>query len=76
MSGCALILVKYLRKNSPNSKGSHNVEIITSLRLTGRDMFFVVHCGPEVLAFTIGQNGAVLMGKWSYDDWTKTKTDG
>ena len=72
MSVCAFVLVKYLRKNNLNLKGSRNVEILTSLRLTGRDMFFVVHCGPDVLAFTVGQGGAVFMGKWSYDDWTKT----
>ncbi|MBQ9904575.1 MAG: hypothetical protein IJM47_07300 [Synergistaceae bacterium] len=69
MSACGFVLVKYFRKNNPNAKVSRNVEVITSLRLTGRDMFFVVRCGPDVVAFTLGSQGACFMGRWSYDQW-------
>ena len=69
MSACAFLFVKYFRKNNLNSKGSHNVEIITSLRLTGRDIFLVVHCGPDVIAFTVGPQGSCLMGRWSVEQW-------
>lgn len=72
MSLCALILVKFYRKHSPNAKSAANVEIISSLRLTGRDIFLVVRCGPDVLAFTLGNGGSHLMGRWSYEDWLKS----
>lgn len=75
MSICAAVLVKYMKKRGINAEGSKNVEIISSLRLTARDIFFVVHCGPDVVAFTLGAGGACFMGRWSYDDWTKSQTE-
>ncbi|MBQ9566097.1 MAG: hypothetical protein IJU98_10965 [Synergistaceae bacterium] len=35
----------------------------------GKDVFFVVRCGPDVLSFTLGGGGACLMGRWSYEEW-------
>ena len=73
MSLGALILVKFYRKHNPNAKSASNIEIISSLRLTGRDIFLVIRCGPDVIAFTIGSGGACLMGRWSYDEWVKSE---
>ncbi|MBQ3402897.1 MAG: hypothetical protein IJG65_05960 [Synergistaceae bacterium] len=72
MSICAVVLVKYLKKHSINGKSAQNVEIISSLRLTAGDIFFVVHCGPDVIAFVSGSHGTCLMGRWSYEKWTET----
>ena len=69
MSACAWILVKYAKKHNPQLNGSGGTEILTSLRLTGRDMFFVVRCGPDVIAFTVGPAGSCVMGRWSYHEW-------
>lgn len=45
------------------------VEVLSSLPL-GKGVFFVVRCGPDVLAFTLsGSGGACLMGRWSYEEW-------
>ena len=44
------------------------MEILASLPL-GKDVFFVVRCGPDVLAITSDPGGARLMGRWSYDRW-------
>ena len=66
MSACAYVMVRYFTQEA---------EILTSLRLTGRDIFFVVRCGPDVIAFTLGPGGACLMGRWSYEDWCKAKPD-
>lgn len=76
MSLCALLLVRYskkyqLRRNSTSA----NVEILTSLRLSARDIFFVVHCGPDVIAFTLGPGGTCLMGRWSYEEWNKSESE-
>ena len=75
MAVCAFVFVKYMKKHSINAGGTSNVEVITSLRLTARDIFLAVHCGPDVIAFTLGPNGACLMGRWSYEEWTKSQSD-
>ncbi|MBQ7220078.1 MAG: hypothetical protein IJS28_03765 [Synergistaceae bacterium] len=73
MSACAYFLVRYAKKNRITLNGTNEAEILTSLRLTGRDIFFVVRCGPDVIAFTVGAQGTCLLGRWSYDDWLKSK---
>lgn len=60
------------------TSGSPAVEILASLSL-GKDVFFVVHCGPDVIAFTSGTSGVVPLSKCKYDDWindSKNKNDG
>lgn len=74
MSVCAYFLVRYARKHNPQLNGTGSTEILSSLRLTGRDVFFVVKCGPEVIAFTVGQGGTCLLGRWNYDDWLEATT--
>ena len=67
----AVIFVRYMRKNG-HVNNSENVKIISSLRLSSRDNFFVLKCGNYVLAFVISaNNGTRLLGKWTYDDWIK-----
>ena len=76
MSVCAFFLVRYAKKNNITLNGTRDAEILTSLRLTGRDVFFVVRCGPEVIAFTVGPGGACVMGRWNYDEWLEAKHSG
>ena len=73
MSACAYFMVKYFRKHNINLNGTNEAEVLTSLRLTGRDIFFVVRCGPDVIAFTVGQGGTCLLGRWNYDEWREAK---
>ena len=47
------------------------VKILSSLRLTGRDMFFVVLRGHDVIAFVLTQTGACPLGRWNYKEWLK-----
>lgn len=75
MSACSYFLVRYFKKNNITLNGTREAEILTSLRLTGRDIFFVVRCGPDVIAFTLGPGGACLMGRWSYEDWCRSKDE-
>ena len=75
MLACACILVRYFKKNNSTLSGTREAEIITSLRLTGRDIFFVVRCGPDVIAFTVGNAGTCLLGRWSCDEWQKSKSE-
>ena len=75
MSACAYILVRYLKKKNITMNGTRGAEIVASLRLTVRDVFFVVRCGPDVLAFTVGPQGTCLLGRWSYDEWREANDD-
>ena len=75
MSAFAFVLVKFTKRKNLNAKDSRNVEIITSLRLSARDIFLVVRCGPDVIAFTVGPHGSSLMGRWSYDEWKKSQAE-
>lgn len=76
MSVCAFFLVKFAKRHNTNSKNhAHSVEILTSLRLTARDIFLVVHCGPDVIAFTLGSHGTCLMGRWSYHEWLESEKE-
>jgi len=49
-------------------KGSDKLYIISSLSF-GRDVFFVLRCGPEVIAIIVGPSGNSLVGRWSLEDW-------
>ncbi|MDR2522530.1 MAG: hypothetical protein LBC93_02355 [Synergistaceae bacterium] len=49
--------------------GAH-VKIMASLPL-GKDVFFVLRCGPDVLALTSGQGGTRLLGRWKYEEWLR-----
>ncbi|MBQ7196225.1 MAG: hypothetical protein IJS40_02310 [Synergistaceae bacterium] len=74
MSLGALLFIKYAKKHNLNMKSASavKIEMLSSLHLTGRDIFFVVRCGPDVIAFVLSQGGACLMGRWSYEEWNKT----
>ena len=55
-------------------KGSDKLYVISSLSL-GRDVFFVLRCGPEVIAVVAGPSGSRLMGRWSLEDWNVSERD-
>ena len=55
-------------------KGSDKLYIISSLSL-GRDVFFVLRCGPEVIGIVAGSSGTRLMGKWNLEDWNVSERD-
>ena len=70
---CALFLVRCSKKRGRGVRDGVAVELLASLPV-GRDVFFVVRCGPDVLAFTSGANGTCLMGRWKYEEWFCTET--
>ncbi|MCR5346275.1 MAG: hypothetical protein K6E38_00690 [Fretibacterium sp.] len=68
LSLCAFTFVHFSRRKTQRASGGVAVKLLTSLPL-GKDVFFVVRCGPDVLAFTLGGAGACLMGRWKYAEW-------
>ena len=55
-------------KNKGWMKQSTCVEVIASLPV-GKDVFFVLRCGPDVFALTSGNAGTRLIGRWKYEEW-------
>ena len=68
LSVFAFVLVCCAKKKNGADGEGVPVRVLTSLPV-GKDVFFVVRCGPDVLAFTSGGGGSRLMGRWTYEDW-------
>lgn len=64
----AILFVRYSKKRSGPEGDGVCVKVLASLPL-GKDVFFVVRCGPDVFAFTLGGGGSCLMGRWAYEEW-------
>lgn len=64
----ALVFVRYAKNRGLGVREGSSVKLLASLPL-GKDVFFVVRCGPDVVAFTSGPGGACLMGRWKYEEW-------
>ena len=68
LSLCVFSLVRFSKRKRQKETEVAAVKLLTSLPL-GKDVFFVVRCGPDVLAFTLGAGGSCLMGRWKYEEW-------
>nr|WP_315101150.1 hypothetical protein [uncultured Fretibacterium sp.] len=68
LSVSAFVFVRCAKKKNGSDGEGVPVRVLTSLPV-GKDVFFVVRCGPDVLAFTSGGGGSRLMGRWTYEDW-------
>ena len=73
LSLCAFFLVHPSKRKMQRETDGVAVKLLTSLPL-GKDVFFVVRCGPDVLAFTLGGGGACLMGRWKYEEWLSAQS--
>ncbi|GHV33138.1 hypothetical protein FACS1894187_00640 [Synergistales bacterium] len=69
MAIAAVVFVRFAGSRGWAKQSSARVKIIASLPV-GKDVFFVLRCGPDVLALTSGQTGTRLMGRWKYEEWT------
>jgi len=57
------VLVFFHRRRVPlRAKGA--VGLLASLSL-GRDVIFIVRCGPDVIALLSGK----VIGRWRYEEW-------
>ena len=63
----AFLFTRYAKTKGWVQRNAH-VEIVTSLPL-GKDVFFVLRCGPDVFALASGAAGTRLIGRWKYEDW-------
>jgi hypothetical protein len=68
MGVIAFIFVGWAKKKGWVRRNEANVKIMASLPL-GKDVFFVLRCGPEVWALTSGPGGTRLLSRWKYDEW-------
>ena len=68
------LLLSVSKRKGWVQKGSDNLYVISSLPL-GRDVFFVLRCGPEVIAVVTGPSGTRLMGKWTLKEWNTLESE-
>jgi hypothetical protein len=68
MAVAAIVVVRFLKSGSRAGRSGARVEVMASLPL-GKDVFFVLRCGPEVFALTSGHGGTHLLGRWKYEEW-------
>lgn len=64
----AILLVRFARRRREGVRDDGAVKLLASLPV-GKDVFFVLRCGPDVVAFTSGASGTCLMGRWKYEEW-------
>lgn len=64
----AALLVRFARGRREGVRDDGAVKLLASLPV-GKDVFFVLRCGPDVVAFTSGAGGTCLMGRWKYEEW-------
>lgn len=62
--------VLYTRRRMPG-RTSGNLKVLASLPL-GRDVLFLVRCGPDVLAIATGSTGPRVIGRWKYEEWIQS----
>jgi hypothetical protein len=72
--GISYILIRYIRP-SIAVRESHNVKVIAALRL-GREMLYIIQCGPDVIALLSGGNNSKVVGKWRKEDWLQGDVNG
>jgi hypothetical protein len=70
MAVLAVAVVRFAKRGGRIGRSGTRVEVMASLPL-GKDVFFVLRCGPEVFALTSGHMGTRLMGRWKYEDWIR-----
>ena len=63
----AFFFVRHAKRKGWVKQNAH-VEVIASLPI-GKDVFFVLRCGPDVFALTSGHAGTRLIGRWKYEIW-------
>ncbi len=70
MGAAAGLFVAWGRRKGWVRQGQAHIKILASLPL-GKDVFFVLQCGPDVFALTSGHAGTCLIGRWKYEDWIR-----
>ena len=68
MTTVAFVVIGLAKKRGWIRQNEAHVKMMASLPL-GKDVFFVLRCGPDVFAVTSGQAGTRLIGRWKYEDW-------
>jgi hypothetical protein len=59
--------VKYL-PGRLGGRGARHLKVISAVSL-GREMVYIVKTGPEIVALFSGKAGAVVLGRWSLEEW-------
>lgn len=64
----AWVALRVARSMGWARQNSKNLRVISSLSI-GRDIFFILRCGPDVLGVITGNGGPKLVCRWKYEEW-------
>ena len=68
MGGVAVIFLSFAKRRGWVKQNEAYVKVMASLPL-GKDVFFVLRCGPDVFALASGHTGTRVIGRWKYEEW-------
>lgn len=74
MGLAALFFVRTARSKGWAKQNGAPVQIMASLPL-GKDVFFVLRCGPDVVALVTGRSGISIVGRWRYNEWVRLQAE-
>ena len=64
----AFFFVRHAKSKGWVKQNGAYVEVIASLPI-GKDVFFVLRCGPDVFAILSGHAGTRVIGRWKHEEW-------
>jgi hypothetical protein len=67
LCACGYLAVRYMPGRFKAGWGGR-LKLIGTLNL-GRDIVYVIQVGPDVIAVLSGKNGAIVIGRWSGEEW-------
>ena len=70
MAVMAFVVIGLGKKKGWVRQNEAHVKMMASLPL-GKDVFFVLRCGPDVLAVASGPTGTRLIGRWKHEEWLR-----
>jgi len=68
MVGAAVVFLSFAKRRGWVKQNEAHVKIMASLPL-GKDVFFVLRCGPDIFALASGHTGTRVIGRWKYEEW-------
>ena len=70
MAGAAVVFLSFAKRRGWVKQNEAHVKMMASLPL-GKDVFFVLRCGPDVFALASGHSGTRVIGRWKYEEWIR-----
>lgn len=74
IGACAWLALRFAQKRGISRPKRGDLCLLATLPL-GHEVVYLVRCGPDVVAFVSGKNGALFLGRWGLRDWEDKSGD-